>query len=33
MDDLFWLGLILGLTVVGFLYIGLLAIGDEGAGA
>jgi hypothetical protein len=32
-DDLMWLGMILGLGVVGFLYIRLLGSGDEGAGA
>lgn len=31
MDDLMWLAILLGLAIVGFGYIRLLAIGDEGA--
>jgi hypothetical protein len=33
MDDLAWLAILLGLAVIGFAYILLLAIGDEGAGS
>lgn len=33
MDDLMWLAIILGLSVLGFLYIRLLGAGDEGADA